>query len=102
MDFHARFGFTQAPFTREWPIDQRFRLPFLDEAVDALTHAIERRESAALFAPAGAGKTTVLRAVRERLPEARFQTSYVKVTALSKRDFCRELALAVGAEPAGT
>ena len=37
-----------------------------------------------------------------RLPEARYRTHYVKVTGLSKRDMCREIACAVGASPAGT
>jgi molybdopterin-guanine dinucleotide biosynthesis protein len=45
--------------------------------------------SAALIAPAGAGKTALLRRLVAELPEARYQVSYVKVTSLSKRDLCR-------------
>jgi len=55
-----------------------------------------------LIAPAGTGKTTLLRALKETLPEARYRVRYVKVTDLSKRDLCREIATAVGVAPAGT
>ena len=58
--------------------------------------------SGALIARAGTGKTTLLRALMEALPEARYRVRYVKVTDLSKRDLCREIATAVGVAPAGT
>ena len=58
--------------------------------------------SAALIAPAGTGKSALLRALVARLPEARYRTHYVKVTNLSKRDMCREIATACGAPPAGS
>jgi len=40
--------------------------------------------------------------LRSALPEARYHVHYVKVTGLSKRDMCREIAVACGAEPAGS
>ena len=102
LDFRARFGFNTAPFTRELPVEQRFALGFLDEALVALQRAVEQRSSAALVAPAGAGKTALLRALAAKLPEARYRVRYVQVTSLSKRDMCREIAMACGAEPAGS
>jgi general secretion pathway protein A len=36
------------------------------------------------------------------LPAARYRTHYVKVTDLSKRDLCREIAAAAGATPTGS
>lgn len=101
-DFRSRFGFHSTPFTREVPIQDRFTLPELDEAVDAILRTLDDRMSCAVIAPAGTGKTSLLRAVIARLPEARYRTHYVKVTGLSKRDMCREIAYAVGAPPAGT
>jgi len=98
----SRFGFHTTPFTRELRIDDRFVLDTFDEATDGLLWAVEQRMSAALIAPAGLGKTTVLRTLQRRLPEARYRTHYVKVTGLSKRDMCREIATASGAEPAGS
>lgn len=102
LDLNARFGFHSTPFTREIAVDRRFTLPIYDDTVAALARVVDQRESAVLIAPAGAGKTTVLRTLRQRLPEARYDVSYVKVTSLSKRDLCREIASALGAPPAGT
>lgn len=79
-----------------------FAMPHLDEAKAAPLDRIERRMSVAVIAPAGAGKTCLLRAVRHDLPEARYRVHYVKVTELSKRDLCREIATAVGVTPAGS
>lgn len=102
QDFRSRFGFHATPFTREIAPGDRFSLPFFDEAIEALLKTLDARMSCALLAPAGTGKTSLLRAVKSRLPEARYRTHYVKVTGLSKRDMCREIACAVGLPPAGT
>jgi MSHA biogenesis protein MshM len=100
--FSSRFGFHSVPFSREFNIDQRCTRPFLEETLIALERTIEGRGSAALVAPAGTGKTALLRALTNRLPEARFRVHYVKVTGLSKKDMCREIAFACGAKTAGT
>jgi len=102
MDFNTHFGFRKTPFTRELPVAQMFDMPHLTEIRDALLTRIERRMSVAVLAPAGAGKTCLLRAVHERLPAARYRVHYVKVTDLSKRDLCREIATAMGVQPAGS
>ena len=99
---HDNFGFRKTPFTREVGVDEMLSMPHLDEARRAVVARIERRMSVAVIAPAGAGKTCLLRAVRHDLPEARYRVHYVKVTELSKRDLCREIATAVGVPPAGT
>lgn len=100
-DFRSRFGFHSTPFTRELAVKDRFSLDFFEEALTALTRAVEGRQSAGLVSPSGTGKTALLRALEARLPEARYRVHYVKVTGLSKRDMCREIAVACGAEPAG-
>lgn len=101
-DFKSRFGFHATPFTRELRTQDRFALPVFDEALDALHAAVENRLSAALVAPAGTGKTALVRALLARLPETRYRVRYVKVSGLSKRDTCREIAVALGTEPAGS
>ncbi len=101
-DMNSRFGFHTTPFTREIRIDDRFSLEVFDEALTALLRSIEQRQSCALIAPAGTGKTQLLRALTARLPDARYRVHYVKVTGLSKRDLCREIATACGAAPAGS
>ena len=96
-----RFRFTHTPFTREIRVEQRFKAPHLEEEIDSLKRAIDNRESACLIAPAGSGKTVVLRALLSLLPEARYKTSYLKLTDLSARDMCRQIAHHIGAPPAG-
>jgi len=100
-DVCAHFGLHHLPFTREIAIADCWHHPQYDGLVDELHELVEHRLSAAVIAPAGAGKTVVLRALREALPEARYRTHYMKVTDLSKRDFCREIATALGAKASG-
>ena len=102
MTMQDTFGFRKIPFTREVGVGEMLAMPHLDEARQALVSRIERRSSVAVIAPAGTGKTCLLRAVRQELPEARYRVHYVKVTDLSKRDLCREIATAIGVQPAGT
>ncbi|MGD8863803.1 MAG: AAA family ATPase [Myxococcales bacterium] len=101
VDLCAHFGLHHLPFTRELAVADRFRHPQYDELVDDLHQLVVNRLSAAVIAPAGTGKTVLLRCLRDTLPEARFRTHYMKVTDLSKRDFCREMAAALGAKTAG-
>ena len=101
-DLRSHFGFHSIPFTREIAVEHRFSLPLFDEPLAAFRRVVDQRMSAALIAPAGTGKTALLRALRAQLPEARYRIHYVKVTGLSKRDMCREIATAIGTEPAGT
>jgi len=102
QDFRSRFGFHATPFTRELAVKDRFNLSFFDEALEALLRTLDARMSCAVIAPAGTGKTSLLRAVLSRLPDSRYRTHYVKVTGLSKRDMCREMACAMGLAPAGS
>src|SRR5690606_34724610 len=48
------------------------------------------------------GKTAMIRALREMLAEVRYHVHYVKVTGLSKRDMCREIARSLGVAEVGT
>ena len=38
----------------------------------------------------------MIRSLRGALPDLRYHVHYVKVTGLSKRDMCREIAKAIG------
>lgn len=89
-------GFRKMPFTREISVGERFVLPLQAEAAEALSETVRKRMSAALIAPAGTGKTVALRLLLAALPEARFQVRYIKVTGLSRRELCKEIAAACG------
>ena len=96
------FSLRETPFTREISIDKRLNLPFLDEQAKTIEDIVKRRMSALLMAPAGTGKSVVLRTIVSQLPQARFRTTYFKISRLSGRDLCREIAHAIGARSAGT
>jgi general secretion pathway protein A len=101
-DFLSHFGVQTLPFTRELPAGQHFTLPQFEEAVSGLLDAVMNRMSCAFIAASGTGKSTVTRLLLARLPEARYRTSYLKLTGLSRRDAARDLAVALGLEPAGS
>ena len=101
-DVRSHFSLTGLPFTRELDARDRFCLPAFEQPLAHLLRAVEHRMSAAIIAPSGTGKTVLLRALKDRLPEARYRVHDVKVTSLSKRDMCREIATAVGLPPVGT
>jgi hypothetical protein len=98
----AAFDFHADPFTRENTTDHHLRWPFLDKALAGRLSAALARMFGSIIAPAGTGKTALLRRLRSGLPEAHYHVPDVKVTGLSKRDMCREIALACGAAPAGS
>ncbi|MCU0293800.1 MAG: AAA family ATPase [Thermoanaerobaculaceae bacterium] len=102
LDTRSHFGLTETPFTREIAVADRWPCTHLDEARDDLARVVDQRQSGALVGPAGSGKTALLRALVEDLPEARYRVHYVKVTSLSKRDMTREIALAADVPPAGS
>lgn len=100
-DIRSHFHLNITPFTREFSINEAWQPAALQEHRDDLLETIHDRMSAAIIAPAGAGKSVLLRSLAHSLPEARFRVHYVKVTRLSARDFCRQIATALGSDPAG-
>jgi type II secretory pathway predicted ATPase ExeA len=101
-DILSHFGWQALAYTRELSPQQHFVLSQYEAATAGLLEAVENRMSGGLIAPAGTGKTAVLRKLCSQLPEARYRTSYVAITNLSRRDLARELATALGLPPAGS
>ena len=103
-DFHdllSRYSLHEVPFTREIAVKNRFLHEHQNQQLEYLKRAVDKKMSATLIAPAGTGKTMLLRTLVDCLPETRYRVHYVKVTSLSKRDLCREIAVIVGVKPAG-
>lgn len=100
MDPLATFDLRKQPMTREFDISQRWGPIDREEVLGLLVNAIKERTSAAIIGPAGSGKTVIMRALVDNLPEARYKTHYIKVTGISTRDLCREIAAAMGCKPA--
>ncbi len=97
----GHFGFKDAPFSKEIP-DADLRLPSSKTAVvEELVEALAQRASVSLVGEPGVGKTCVLRALRHRLATG-FRLTYCHNATLGRRDFYRQLCLALGLKPSAT
>jgi len=92
----AHFALTAAPFSKEIDDADLWLPSSKQDLVDELTDTIEARGSALLVGDAGVGKTCVMRALRQRLPVDRFRLTYCHNATLGRRDFYRQLCLALG------
>jgi general secretion pathway protein A len=101
-ELRSHFALHASPFTREIATSERWSHPAFEQALSELRQSVEQRFSAVLVAPAGTGKTLLLRTLCDNLPTARYRLHQVHVTSLSKRDMYQEIAVALGIEPAGT
>lgn len=101
-DLRTEFRLNDMPFTCEMPIAKRLEFSFTTETLQGVFTAVERRMSAVITAPSGTGKTVLLRALCDKLPEARYDLRYLKVADITKRDMCREICSAIGIETVGS
>ncbi|MCP5066333.1 MAG: hypothetical protein GY946_07165, partial [bacterium] len=67
-DLRSRFGFHSLPFTREIRVEDRFMHAIYEQPLKRLFGTLDKRMSAAIIAPAGTGKTMLLRTLMARLP----------------------------------
>lgn len=98
----AFFALTQAPFTKEVADADLWLPPSKQALVDELVETLHGRHSALLVGEPGVGKTCVLRALRQRLPRERFRLTYCHNATLGRRDFYRQLCVALGLAPKAT
>ena len=96
------FGLREAPFSKEVADDALWLPPSKQAIVDALVDALADREQVLLVGEPGVGKTCVLRALRHRIPQAGFRLTYCHNATLGRRDFYRQLCLALGLSPSAT
>jgi type II secretory pathway predicted ATPase ExeA len=101
-DYLDHFGLNQAPFTKEIPDADLWLPPSKEGIVKGLHQALQERASALVVGEPGVGKTCVLRALRERMPQAGYRLTYCHNATLGRRDFYRQLCLALGLSPAAT
>lgn len=96
------FGLTAAPFSKEIADQDLWLPPSKAAIVDQLVEAVSARHCVLLTGEPGVGKTCVLRALRKRLPEAGFRLTYCHNATLGRRDFYRQLCVAIGLNPKAT
>jgi len=96
------FGFSNPPFTKEISDNDLWLPPSKEAIVTEVVDALEARQSLLLTGEPGVGKTCVLRALRQRLPKERFRLTYCHNATLGRRDFYRQLCVALGLSPKAT
>jgi len=95
----AHFGLKTAPFTKEISDADLWLPPSKTALVEEFCGALRERQSVLLVGEPGVGKTCVLRALRQRLPAQGFRLTYCHNATLGRRDFYRQLCLALGLSP---
>ena len=96
------FGLSATPFDKAIGDDDLWLPPSKATLVDELCDATEARRWTLLTGEPGAGKTCVLRAVRNRLSPERYRLTYCHNTTLGRRDFYRQVCHALGLNPKAT
>lgn len=96
------FNMSGPPFSKDIPDAELWLPPSKEALVEALLAALGERASILLTGEPGVGKTSVLRALRHRLPESEYRLNYCHNATLGRRDFYRQLCLALGLAPAAT
>ena len=95
----SHFGLDQIPISKEIADADLWLPPSKESVVHELQEAVDEHASVILTGEPGAGKTCVLRALRHRLPQAGFRLTYCHNATLGRRDFYRQLCLALGLTP---
>ena len=98
----SHFGLKMVPFAKDI-LDHDLWVPSSRKSVvDELAEACHGRGHVSLTGEPGVGKTCVLRAARQRLPDSGFRLTYCHNATLGRRDFYRQLCMAIGLHPKAT
>jgi type II secretory pathway predicted ATPase ExeA len=98
----AHFGFQSVPFSKDIDATELWLPSSRQHIIDELVDACTEHRHVLLTGEPGVGKTCVLRALKQHLPEAGFRLTYCHNATLGRRDFYRQLCLALGLSPKAT
>lgn len=98
----GHFTLREPPFSKEIGDGELWMPPSKESLCEELAEALEERASVVLTGEPGVGKTCVLRALRHRLPHAGYRLTYCHNATLGRRDFYRQICLALGLTPSAT
>lgn len=94
------FEMTATPFTRGIPVDMLYHDRDTEEIYNRLVYAADKQLFALLVGDAGAGKTTVLRRLKEELDGPEYAVLYLTDSRLTPRHFYNGLLEQLGCETA--
>ena len=95
----STYGLVREPFTKDIAASDMLQTEPLQEALLGLKAAIEGRSCAVVTGDSGCGKTCLLRALEEDLPQGRYRLHYAHNATVNRRDFYRQLSIGMGLEP---
>jgi general secretion pathway protein A len=95
----STYGLAREPFTKDIAPSEMLQSDLLHDALQSLKAAIEGRTSAVVTGDSGSGKTCLLRALEEDLPQGRYRIHYAHNSTVNRRDFYRQLSIGMGLEP---
>ena len=95
----STYGLAREPFTKDIAPSDMMQTDLLQDALQSLKAAIEGRTSAVVTGDSGSGKTCLLRALEEDLPQGRYRLHYAHNSTVNRRDFYRQLSIGMGLEP---
>lgn len=94
----AFFGLRRQPFAKDLPDEALWLDPSRTDGIDRLVEAVQSRQHALVVGEPGVGKNCVLRGLRGKLSPVHFRLHYLPHVSLGKRDFYRQICLALGIE----
>jgi general secretion pathway protein A len=95
----STFGLVREPFSKDISTADMFQTEQWQEALQSLKATVEGRSSAVITGDSGCGKTCLLRALEEDLPQGRYRLHYAYNSTVNRRDFYRQLSISMGLEP---
>lgn len=92
------FQLRRRPFDKDVPDEALWLDPDRTDAIDRLVDAVRSRQHALVLGEPGVGKNCVIRGLRSRLSPVHFRPTYIANVSLGKRDFYKQICLALGIE----
>ena len=95
----SRFDLKREPFTKDLSVEDFYWPPKFKDACMRIRAALKGRASVVMTGDPGTGKTFVCRAVTKELDGQPYRFEYIHNSAVNRREFYRQLCVALGLEP---
>jgi type II secretory pathway predicted ATPase ExeA len=92
----SAWGLSAPPFDKDLDDKELWLPPSKETLVDTVVEALQERQCVVVTGESGTGKTCLTRAVRHRVAQGSFRLTYCHNVTLGRRDFYRQLCLALG------